>query len=76
MTSWWNAAVSGNGAWAREARRAMMAAGERQVVFNTESIISCDVRDLQALSLRLRERRRFSSAMLFDNRAAQPGRPR
>ena len=73
MMSWWNAAVSGNGAWAREARRLMMAAGERRIALNPESIISCDVRDLQALTMRLRQPGRFSSATLACNGAPLTG---
>ncbi len=61
MRSWWSAAVSGNSAWSREARRLMMAAGERNMTFNPEQLISFDVRDLQALTLRMRQRRRFFS---------------
>jgi hypothetical protein len=74
MISWWNAAISGNGAWAREARRAMAAAGERQLTFSPESVISFDVRDLQALTLRLRQRRRFTLMLGRGNGADLPGR--
>jgi hypothetical protein len=74
MISWWNAAISGNSAWAREARRAMMAAGERQLTFSPDSLISFDVRDLQALTLRLRQRRRFSSMLGRGNGADLPSR--
>jgi hypothetical protein len=74
MISWWNAAISGNSAWAREARRAMVAAGERQLTFSPESLISFDVRDLQALTLRLRQRRRFVSKFGTGSGASLSGR--
>jgi hypothetical protein len=74
MMSWWNTAVSGNGAWAREARRLILAAGERHAAFDPEEVISFDVRDLQALTMGLRQRRRFSSTALVGNGTALEGR--
>lgn len=76
MMSWWNAAVSGNGAWAREARRVMMAAGERHVTVSPESLITFDVRDLQTLTLRLRRRQRWFSSNPGGDGASVSGRLR
>lgn len=59
MVTWWDQATSGHGAWAREARRALAAAAERRVKVKPEDLISWDVRDLQALTIRLREGRHF-----------------
>ncbi|HXT34450.1 MAG TPA: hypothetical protein VN837_02640 [Chloroflexota bacterium] len=59
MVMWWDQATNGHGAWAREARRAMAAAAERRVKVKPEELISWDVRDLQAMTIRLREGRHF-----------------
>ena len=50
--------MNGKGAWAREARRALALASAQRVVLDPDYLIYCDVRDLQALSLRLSQGRR------------------
>jgi len=61
MQGQWEALVNGNGAWEREARRLATVAGIAYVVLNAERLISYDVRDLQALNLRLRRKHRLRS---------------
>lgn len=58
MVSWWELAMNGRGAWAREARKALGLASTRRVVLDPEYLIYCDVRDLQAISLRLTQGRK------------------
>jgi hypothetical protein len=48
-------ALSGNGAWSREARSLIELAAREGIMFEEEMLVVCDVRDLQALRRRLAE---------------------